>query len=208
MSQYFIVHPENPQRRLLRQAVDIVNAGGLVIYPTDSSYAIACHIDNKAGRDRIRQLRRLDDKHHFTLVCRDLSEIAKYAVVDNINYRLLKSLTPGAYTFILKATGEVPRRLQNPKRKTIGVRVPDHTITQQFLAELGEPLMSSTLMLPHDDMPMTDPYQIRLAWEKHVELIIDGGYSGHEPTTVVDLMADTPTVLRQGKGDVSFLTRH
>lgn len=208
MSQYFIVHPENPQRRLLRQAVDIVNAGGLVIYPTDSSYAIACHIDNKAGRDRIRQLRRLDDKHHFTLVCRDLSEIAKYAVVDNINYRLLKSLTPGAYTFILKATGEVPRRLQNPKRKTIGVRVPDHTITQQFLAELGEPLMSSTLMLPHDDMPMTDPYQIRLAWEKHVELIIDGGYSGHEPTTVVDLMADTPTVLRQGKGGVSFLTRH
>jgi len=208
MSQYFIVHPENPQRRLLRQAVDIVNAGGLVIYPTDSSYAIACHIDNKAGRDRIRQLRRLDDKHHFTLVCRDLSEIAKYAVVDNINYRLLKSLTPGAYTFILKATGEVPRRLQNPKRKTIGVRVPDHVITQQLLTELGEPLMSSTLMLPHDDVPMTDPYQIRLAWEKHVDLIIDGGYSGHEPTTVVDLMADTPTVLRQGKGDVSFLTRH
>jgi len=208
MSQYFIVHPENPQRRLLRQAVDIVNAGGLVIYPTDSSYAIACHIDNKAGRDRIRQLRRLDDKHHFTLVCRDLSEIAKYAVVDNINYRLLKSLTPGAYTFILKATSEVPRRLQNPKRKTIGVRVPDHVITQQLLTELGEPLMSSTLMLPHDDVPMTDPYQIRLAWEKHVDLIIDGGYSGHEPTTVVDLMADTPTVLRQGKGDVSFLTRH
>jgi len=208
MSQYFIVHPENPQRRLLRQAVDIVNAGGLVIYPTDSSYAIACHIDNKAGRDRIRQLRRLDDKHHFTLVCRDLSEIAKYAVVDNINYRLLKSLTPGAYTFILKATSEVPRRLQNPKRKTIGVRVPDHAITQQLLTELGEPLMSSTLMLPHDDVPMTDPYQIRLAWEKHVDLIIDGGYSGHEPTTVVDLMADTPTVLRQGKGDVSFLTRH
>lgn len=208
MSQYFIVHPENPQRRLLRQAVDIVNAGGVVIYPTDSSYAIACHIDNKAGRDRIRQLRRLDDKHHFTLVCRDLSEIAKYAIVDNINYRLLKSLTPGAYTFILKATGEVPRRLQNPKRKTIGVRVPDHVITQQLLTELGEPLMSSTLMLPHDDVPMTDPYQIRLAWEKHVDLIIDGGYSGHEPTTVVDLMADTPTVLRQGKGDVNFLTRH
>ncbi|MGV6809059.1 MAG: L-threonylcarbamoyladenylate synthase [bacterium] len=208
MSQYFIIHPENPQRRLLRQAVDMINAGGLLIYPTDSSYAIACHIDNKAGRDRIRQLRRLDDKHHFTLVCRDLSEISRYAIVDNINYRLLKSLTPGAYTFILKATNEVPRRLQNPKRKTIGVRIPDHIITQQLLAELGEPLMSSTLMLPHDDMPMTDPYQIRLAWEKHVDLIIDGGYSGHEPTTVVDLMADTPTVLRQGKGDVSFLTRH
>ncbi|HHC74516.1 MAG TPA: threonylcarbamoyl-AMP synthase [Thiothrix sp.] len=208
MSQYFIIHPENPQRRLLRQAVDIINAGGLLIYPTDSSYAIACHIDNKAGRDRIRQLRRLDDKHHFTLVCRDLSEIAKYAIVDNINYRLLKALTPGAYTFILKATHEVPRRLQNPKRKTIGVRVPDHIITQQLLAELGEPLMSSTLMLPHDEMPMTDPYQIRLAWEKQVDLIIDGGYSGHEPTTVVDLMADTPTVLRQGKGDVGFLTRH
>jgi tRNA threonylcarbamoyl adenosine modification protein (Sua5/YciO/YrdC/YwlC family) len=208
MSQFFEIHPENPQGRLIKQAVAIINKGGIVIYPTDSSYAIACHIDNKAGRDRIRQLRRLDDKHHFTLMCRDLSEISKYAAVDNINYRLLKSLTPGPYTFILKATSEVPRRLQNPKRKTIGLRVADNPIVQALLDELDEPLMSSTLILPGDEMPMTDPYQIRLEWEKHVDLIIDGGYSGHEPTTVIDLMADTPSVLREGKGDVGFLTRH
>lgn len=208
MSQYFNIHPENPQRRLIRQAVDMINNGGIVVYPTDSSYAIACHIDNKAGRDQIRRIRQLDDKHHFTLMCRDLSEISKYAVVDNINYRLLKNLTPGAYTFILKATSEVPRRLQNPKRKTIGVRIPDNIIVQTLLAELNEPLMSSTLMLPGDDMPMTDPYQIRLALEKHVDLIIDGGYSGHEPTTVVDLMNEVPDIIREGKGDTGFMTKH
>jgi len=208
MSQYFNIHPENPQLRLIRQAVEIINKGGIVVYPTDSSYAVACHIDNKTGRDQIRHLRQLDDKHHFTLMCRDLSEIAKYAVVDNINYRLLKNLTPGPYTFILKATGEVPRRLQNPKRKTIGVRVPDNIIVQTLLAELNEPLMSSTLMLPGDDMPMTDPYQIRLELERQVDLIIDGGYSGHEPTTVVDLMNEFPEIIRYGKGDTSFMTKH
>lgn len=208
MSQYFQIHPENPQARLVRQAVQIIRDGGVVVLPTDSSYAIGCHIGDKAAMERIQRIRRLDNKHNFTLLCRDLSEIATYAIVDNINYRLIKSLTPGPYTFILQATREVPRRLQNPKRKTIGIRLPDHIVTQALLQELNEPLMSSTLMLPGDDLPMVDPYQIRLSLEHQVDLIIDGGFCGHEPTTVVGLMDDRPTVLRKGKGNIDWLVEH
>lgn len=208
MSQYFQIHPDNPQTRLVRQAVSIIRAGGVVVFPTDSSYALGCHLGDKAAMERIQRIRRVDNKHNFTLICRDLSEISTYAVVDNINYRLIKSLTPGAYTFILHATREVPRRLQNPKRKTIGIRVPDHIVTQALLQELNEPLMSSTLMLPGDDFPMTDPYQIRLALEHQVDLIIDGGFCGHEPTTVVDLMAERPVILREGKGSTDWLVEH
>ena len=208
MSQTLYIHPDNPQTRLINQAVEIINKGGIVIYPTDSSYAIGCHIDNKAARDRIRRIRRLDDKHHFTLMCRDLSEISKYGIVDNINYRLLKNLTPGAYTFILKATREVPRRLQNPKRKTIGLRIPENNIAHALLETLDEPLMSSTLIMPGEDLPLNDPYQIELALDKHVELIIDGGFCGYEPTTVIDLMAAPPEILRKGKGSVDWLIQH
>ncbi|WP_020394536.1 L-threonylcarbamoyladenylate synthase [Thiolinea disciformis] len=208
MSQYFQVHPENPQKRLLRQAVDMVRNGSVVVYPTDSSYAIGCLLGDKAAMERIYRIRRLNDKHNFTLACRDLSEIAHYAQVDNMNYRLLKSLTPGPYTFILKATKEVPRRLQNPKRKTIGIRIPDHIVAQAFLTELGEPLMSSTLILPGEDLPMTDPYQIRVYLEHEVDLIMDGGFCGHEPTTVLDLTGDRPSVLRQGKGATDWLLEH
>ncbi|MFZ1344672.1 L-threonylcarbamoyladenylate synthase [Thiothrix eikelboomii] len=208
MSQYFQIHPENPQKRLLRQAVDIVREGGVVVYPTDSSYAIGCLLDDKAAMERIQHIRQLNDKHNFTLVCRDLSEISHYAQVDNINYRLLKTLTPGAYTFILKATREVPRRLQNPKRKTIGIRIPDHVVTQAFLAELNQPLVSSTLILPNEDLPMTDPYQIRVYLEHQVDLIMDGGFCGHDPTTVIDLTGERPEILRQGKGEVDWLVEH
>lgn len=208
MSQYFQIHPENPQKRLLRQAVDIVREGGVVVYPTDSSYAIGCLLDDKAAMERIQRIRQLNDKHNFTLVCRDLSEISYYAQVDNINYRLLKTLTPGAYTFILKATREVPRRLQNPKRKTIGIRIPDHVVTQAFLAELTQPLVSSTLILPNEDLPMTDPYQIRVYLEHQVDLIMDGGFCGHDPTTVIDLTGERPEILRQGKGEVDWLVEH
>ncbi len=208
MSQYFEVHPDNPQKRLLRQAVQIIRDGGVVVYPTDSSYAIGCHLGDKAAMERIRRIRRLNDKHNFTLVCRDLSEIAHYAQVDNMNYRLLKSLTPGPYTFILKATREVPRRLQNPRRKTIGLRIPDHIVAQEFLQELNEPLMSSTLILPGDDLPLNDPFQIRLQLEHQVDLVIDGGFCGYEPTTVVDLMEGRPEVLRHGRGDLDWLVEH
>ncbi|PID50477.1 MAG: threonylcarbamoyl-AMP synthase [Proteobacteria bacterium] len=208
MSQYFQIHPENPQKRLIRQAVDIVQAGGVVVYPTDSSYAIGCSLDNKNAMERIVSIRRVDKNHNFTLVCRDLSEIARYAQVDNMNYRLLKTLTPGAYTFILPATREVPRRLQNPKRKTIGLRIPHHVVAQAFLEALDEPLMSSTLILPDEDLPMTDPYQIRLYLEHQVDLIMDGGFSGHEPTTVIDLTGERPSILREGKGDTAWLTEH
>ena len=208
MSQYFQIHPENPQKRLLRQAVDIVRNGGVVVYPTDSSYAIGCLLDDKAAMERIQRIRQLNDKHNFTLVCRDLSEISYYAQVDNINYRLLKTLTPGAYTFILKATREVPRRLQNPKRKTIGIRIPDHVVAQAFLAELEQPLVSSTLILPDEELPMTDPYQIRVYLEHQVDLIMDGGFCGHDPTTVIDLTGERPEILRQGKGDTDWFVEH
>lgn len=208
MSQYFQIHPENPQKRLIKQAVDIVHSGGVVVYPTDSSYAIGCSLDNKNAMERIVRIRRVDKQHNFTLVCRDLSEIARYAQVDNMNYRLLKTLTPGPYTFILKATREVPRRLQNPRRKTIGLRIPDHVVTQAFLQDLDEPLMSSTLILPDEELPMIDPYQIRLYLEHHVDLVIDGGFCGHEPTTVIDLMGERPEILREGKGAIEWLTAH
>lgn len=208
MSEYFHIHPENPQRRLITKAVEIIHRGGVVVYPTDSSYAIGCQLDNKQAAERIRRIRRLDKHHNFTLVCRDLSEIAQYSKVDNMNYRLLKSLTPGPYTFILPATSEVPRRLQNPRRKTIGLRIPNNQITQSLLEELNGPIMSSTLILPDDEFPMTDPYQIQLQLEKQVDLIIDGGYSGHLPTTVIDLTEDQPEVLRQGLGEVDWLVQH
>jgi tRNA threonylcarbamoyl adenosine modification protein (Sua5/YciO/YrdC/YwlC family) len=205
MSQFFQIHPVNPQARLIHQAVEIIRADGLVVYPTDSSYALGCHVGDKRGMERICRIRELDNKHNFTLVCRDLSEIAIYAKVDNSAYRLLKSLTPGPYTFILGATHEVPRRLQNPKRRTIGIRVPDHAIAQALLAELGEPLMSSTLILPGADLPETDAVEIRERHEREVDLVIDGGHCGFEPTTVIDMSEGTPRLLRQGRGSVEGL---
>jgi tRNA threonylcarbamoyl adenosine modification protein (Sua5/YciO/YrdC/YwlC family) len=205
MSQFFQIHPLNPQARLIHQAVEIIRQGGLVVYPTDSSYALGCHVGDKYGMERIRRIRHLDNKHNFTLMCRDLSEISTYAKVDNSSYRLLKSLTPGAYTFILKATHEVPRRLQNPKRKTIGIRIPDHPVAQALLDELGEPLMSSTLILPGKDIPETDAYDIREMLEHEVDLVIDGDHCGVEPTTVVDLVEGVPEMVRQGRGSVEGL---
>ena len=204
MSQFFQIHPDNPQARLINQVVDIVKRGGVIVYPTDSGYALGCLVGDKAAQERIRRIRQLDDRHNFTLVCRDLSEIALYAKVENDAYRLLKNLTPGPYTFILKATREVPRRLQNPKRKTIGLRVPDNRIAMALLEALGEPLMSSTLILPGEELPLTDPYDIRDTLEHSLDLIIDGGYCGFEPTTVVDLESGEPVVVRKGLGDTSM----
>ena len=205
MSQFFQIHPDNPQQRLIGQAVDIVQRGGVVAYPTDSAYALGCHLGDKKALERIRRIRQLDDKHNFTLMCRDLSEIATYAKLDNTAYRLLKSHTPGAYTFILPATNEVPRRLLHPKRRTIGLRVPDNAIALALLDSLGEPLMSVTLQLPGDEFPLTDPWDIRDTLEHQVDLVIDGGFCGLEPTTVVNLLDDTPRVTRQGKGSVDGL---
>lgn len=185
----------------MRQAVDIIRDGGVVVYPTDSAYALGCHIGDKNALDRIRRIRRLDANHNFTLVCRDLSEIATYARVDNAAYRLMKHATPGPYTFVLRATSEVPRRLMHPKRKTVGLRVPDNRVAAALLADLGEPLMSVTLIMPGEEYPLIDPYDIRQVLEHQVDLVIDGGYCGMEPTTVVDMADDTPMVLRVGKGD-------
>jgi tRNA threonylcarbamoyl adenosine modification protein (Sua5/YciO/YrdC/YwlC family) len=204
MSQFFNIHPDNPQPRLIRRTVDIVRAGGVIVYPTDSSYALGCPIGDKAAMERIRRIRQADKDHNFTLVCRDLSEISTYARVDNWAFRTLKSLTPGPYTFILAATHEVPRRLQHPKRKTIGMRVPDHAIAQAILADLGEPLMSSTLILPGEDQPLADPEAIRTRLEHAVDLVIDGGLCGLEPTTVIDMAGATPQVVRTGRGDPSM----
>lgn len=205
MSQFFVIHPMNPQPRLIMQAVAIIRKGGVVIYPTDSCYAIGCQIGDKAAMERIARIRQFDKEHNFTLVCRDLSEISTYAKVDNVAFRLLKALTPGAYTFILHATHEVPRRLQHPKRKTIGLRVPDHPIVHALLEQLGEPIMSSTLILPGKTEPETDVETVREFLEKHVDLIIDGGNCGLEATTVIDLLAEVPKVVRQGKGSVDML---
>jgi len=202
MSQFFTIHPENPQLRLISQTVAILRAGGLIVYPTDSSYALGCQIGDKAAMERISRIRQTDKDHNFTLVCRDLSEIGTYAKVDNTAFRLMKSITPGPYTFILKATHEVPRRLQNPKRKTIGLRVPDHAIVQSILEVLGEPIMSSTLIMPGKNVPETEPEIITELLAKQVELIIDGGNCGLEPTTVVDMMTEPPDILRHGKGPV------
>lgn len=202
MSQFFTIHPQNPQMRLITQAVAIIRTGGVIAYPTDSCYALGCHIGDKAAMEKISWLRQTDKNHNFTLVCRDLSEIATYAKVENSAFRLMKSLTPGPYTFILKATHEVPRRLQNPKRKTIGLRVPNHPIVKALLEALGEPIMSSTLMLPGKTLPETEPETIRESLEKHIELIIDGGQCGLEPTTVIDLLGEVPQILRHGRGSV------
>lgn len=202
MAQFFSIHPENPQHRLVVQAVDIVRRGGLIAYPTDSAYALGCHIGDKLALDRIRALRQLDKDHNFTLMCRDLSELANYAKVDNAAFRLIKSHTPGPYTFILNATSEVPRRLKHPKRKTLGLRVPDNKIALALLEELGEPMMTSSLILPGDDIPLTDPYDIRETLEHQLELVVDGGFCGMEPTTVIDLTGDEPVVTRKGCGDV------
>ncbi|MGD2082958.1 MAG: L-threonylcarbamoyladenylate synthase [Chromatiales bacterium] len=204
MAQFFQIHPENPQPRLVRQAVEILRDGGLIVYPTDSCYALGCQIGDKGAMERIRRIRRLDDTKNFTLVCRDLSEIAVYARISNENFRLLKTLTPGPYTFIAQATKQVPRRLQHAKRKTIGIRIPENRIAQALLAELGEPIMSSTLILPDDDLPLSDPYDIRQTLEHEVDLVIDGGYCGLEPTTVVALEEEMPRVRRLGKGDASL----
>jgi tRNA threonylcarbamoyl adenosine modification protein (Sua5/YciO/YrdC/YwlC family) len=200
VAQFFSLHPENPQQRLIDQAVDIIKRGGLVVYPTDSAYALGCHIGDKAALDRISALRQLDKHHNFTLMCRDLSELATYAKVSNADFRLLKSHTPGPYTFILNATAEVPRRLMHPKRKTIGMRVPQNAVAQALLARLGEPLMTSSLILPGETLPLTDPWDIREQLEHQVELIIDGGFCGLEPTTVVDLTEDFPKIVRVGCG--------
>lgn len=203
MAQYFQIHPLNPQARLIKRAVSIVRSGGVIAYPTDSSYALGCHLGDKQAMERIRRIRRVDNGHNFTLVCRDLSELAQYARVSNADYRLLKANTPGPYTFILPATREVPRRLQHPKRKTIGLRVPDHIIAQALLAELSEPLMSSTLILPGDDLPLSDPEEIRDRLEYELDLVIDGGFCSLDPTTVLELRDGVATLLRQGRGDIS-----
>ncbi|WP_456379787.1 L-threonylcarbamoyladenylate synthase [Thiolapillus sp.] len=204
MAQFFQIHPENPQPRLVHQAVEILRGGGVIIYPTDSSYAIGCQVGDKTAMDRIRQIRRLDDKHNFTLMCRDLSEISLYTKLGNQQYRLIKSLTPGPYTFILKATKQVPKRLMHPKRKTIGIRIPDNRIALALLDELNEPILSSTLILPGEELPMTDPYDMKQTLESQVDLIIDGGYCGYDPTTVVVMEDDEPWVARHGKGDASL----
>lgn len=205
MSQFLQIHPDNPQARLIHRVVEILRDGGVIVYPTDSGYALGCHIGDKTAMERIYRIRKLDDKHNFTLVCRDLSEISIYAKIDKAAYRMVKSLTPGPFTFIMMATREVPRRLQNPKRKTIGLRVPDNKIAQAILAEFNEPIMSSTLIMPGQELPETDPYDIREQLEHQVDLVIDGGYCGIEPTTVVDVVSGEAEVLRYGKGDVALL---
>jgi len=202
MAQYFVIHPDNPQRRLLQQAAEIVRAGGLIVYPTDSCYALGCHLGDKSAQERIRAIRAVGPRHHFTLVCRDLSEIARYARVDNRQYRMLRAATPGSYTFILQATREVPRRLQNPRRNTIGLRIPDHAVARGLLEELGEPLLSSTLILPGDELPMNDAREIRERLEHQVELVLDGGSCGFEMTTVVDLTDEAPGIVRVGRGSL------
>ena len=202
MSQFFTIYPRNINMRLIHQAVEIIRNGGIVVYPTDSCYALGCHLDDKTAVSRIRQIRGLDDQHQMTLMCRDLSEIATYAKVSNVQFRLLKANTPGSYTFILEATKEVPKRLQHPKRSTVGIRVPDHPVALALLEELGEPMCSSTLILPDEPWPLNDAELIRERLEKKVDAVIDGGSAGEDFTTVMDLTGDVPVLLRQGKGDV------
>ncbi|BCL75206.1 threonylcarbamoyl-AMP synthase [Jeongeupia sp. HS-3] len=203
MSQFFSIHAETPQLRLIKQAVEIVRKGGLIVYPTDSCYALGCALDNKDALERIRRIRQLSDKHHFTLACHDLSQLGNYARVDNRTYRLLKSATPGNYTFILLATKEVPRRVWHPKKQTVGLRVPDHPVALALLEELGEPMLSSSLLLPGEDDPMSDAWEIRDRLERDVDLVIEGGYCGVEPTTVIDLSGDEPVLMRAGKGPLA-----
>ncbi|MDO6454383.1 L-threonylcarbamoyladenylate synthase [Neptunomonas phycophila] len=204
MSQLFQIHPDNPQKRLIQQAVDIIKQGGVIVYPTDCGYALGCHLGDKSALEKIKRLRQLDDKHNFTLVCRDLSTIGTYAKVNNQIYRLLKAHTPGAYTFILKATTEVPRRLLHPKRRTIGIRIPDSKIVDALLDVLGEPIMSTSLIMPGETEPLTDPYDIRDLLQHNIDAIIDGGYCGMEATTVINLIEDEPEIVREGAGDVAF----
>ena len=203
MAQFFTIHPGNPNPRLIHQAAAVLRGGGVVVYPTDSCYALGCHLDDKDAVTRIRQIRQLDEQHHLTLMCRDLSEISRYAKVDNAKFRLLKSNTPGSYTFILEATKEVPKRLQHPKRSTIGIRIPDHPVALALLEELGEPMSSSTLILPDQAGPLNDVELIRELLEKKVDLVIDGGAIGAAFTTVIDLTGDVPVLLRRGKGNVA-----
>ena len=205
MSQYFEVHPDNPQGRLIKQAAQILHAGGIAAIPTDSSYALVCHLDDKAAAQRLRRIRGVDDKHHLTLLCRDLSELASYARVDNRQYRLLKLGTPGAYTFILEATKEVPRRLSHPSRRTIGLRVPDHRVTQALLAELGQPLLATTLIPPGGTEPINDPHEIRERFEKLIDAVVDAGACAMQPTTVIDLTGPIATLIRRGLGDPATL---
>ncbi len=205
MAQYFEIHPENPQFRLIKRAVKIVCEGGVIVYPTDSSYALACPIGDKPALDKIRRIRQLDDRHNFTLVCKDLTQISNFAKMGNEAYRLIKKLTPGPFTFILTATREVPRRLQHPKRKTIGIRIPEHPVAQMLIDELGEPLLSSTLVLPGEDESMADPYEIRERLEHEVDLVIDCGIVEYQPTTIITFSANGPEIVRQGKGIAPML---
>lgn len=201
MAQYFEIHPTNPQKRLTHQAAEVIRGGGVIAYPTDSSYALGCHLGDKEAAERIRRIRRVGPEHNFTLVVKDLSEIAQYARVENDQYRMLKSLTPGPFTFILPATREVPRRLQHPKRKTIGLRVPDYPIVQALLEELGEPLMSSTLIMPGETVPISEPMEIRDRLQHDIDLVIDGGFCGTEPSSVIEWTDDVPRIARHGKAD-------
>jgi tRNA threonylcarbamoyl adenosine modification protein (Sua5/YciO/YrdC/YwlC family) len=208
VAQFFLIHAENPQLRLISQVCDLIRAGGVVVLPTDSGYAIGCGLENKKGLDVIRQIRQLDENHNFTLLCRDLSEISTYARIENQTYRLLKASTPGAYTFILEATREVPRRLVHPKRKQIGIRIPDNRIALELLRNLREPLMTSTLVLPGEDLPMTDPYDINECLGHQLDVVIDGGFCGFKGTTVVDLTTSVPGVTRFGGGDSAIFSEH
>ena len=205
MAQLFIVHPTHPQLRLLRQAAQLIEHGGVAAIPTDSCYALVCRLDDKAAADRLRRIRGVDERHHLTLLCRDLSEIANYAKVDNVQYRLIRNVTPGPYTFILEATREVPRRLSHPSRKTIGIRVPDHPVAQGLLDVLGQPLISTTLLLPGDELPRTDASEIRERLEHDVDLVLDSGDAGIEPTTIVDLTGREAVIVRRGRGPVEAL---
>ncbi len=205
MAQYFVIHPGNPQPRLIRQAAEIIGGGGVIVCPTDSCYALGCHIGDKSAMERIRAIRGVDARHHFGLLCRDLAEAATYARIDDRQFRVIKAATPGSYAFILRATREVPRRLLHPRRKTIGMRIPAHRVAQALLAELGEPLLTSTLILPGTGLALNDAHEIRTRLERRVDLIIDSGSCGIVPTTVVDLTGDVPVVTRQGKGDANVL---
>jgi tRNA threonylcarbamoyl adenosine modification protein (Sua5/YciO/YrdC/YwlC family) len=205
MAQFFTVHPENPQARLLKQAVQLLKQGNVLAVPTDSSYALVCHLDDKNAADQLRRIRAVDDKHHLTLLCRDLSELANYARVDNRQFRAIKQATPGPFTFILEATKEVPRRLSHPQRKTIGLRVPEHKVLQELLALHGAPLLAATLIMPGEDAPLNDPQDIRERLEHQVGAVIDAGACSLEPTTVIDMSSDEPTVMRHGQGDPALL---
>jgi len=205
MAQYFEVHPDNPQQRLLKQAAQIIDKGGIAAIPTDSSYALVCHLDDKAAAEALRRIRGVDDKHHLTMLCRDLSELASYAKVDNRQYRLLKGATPGPYTFILEATKEVPRRLSHPSRRTIGLRVPDHRVTQELLALLGQPLIGTTLIAPCETDPLNEPAEIRERFERQIQAVVDAGACPMQPTTVIDLSGDGMVLIREGRGSLARL---